>query len=83
MPRRDVKPGDVFRVRYLTHTEPDGARQIGYHPPDESRRPEDKRVFVLMVLGVEPLVINDEVNPDGELDQDKALSKIGWDRRTE
>lgn len=77
----EVKPGEILRMRYLTHSEPDGRTQRGFHPPDNSRLREEKRVFVVLVLGTEPLVINGETNRDGALDPNAALAELGWERQ--
>jgi len=80
--RRDdveLKPGELVRTRYLTHVETDGQTQHGHHA-DTHRLREEKQVFVVLVLGLEPLVINEDVNTDGGLDIGEALGRIGLER---
>jgi hypothetical protein len=75
---KEVKPGDVLRLRYMTHSEPDGVGQKGFRPPDGGRLKSEKKVFVVLVLGTEPLLINDDANTDQGLDPDEALRNLGW-----
>jgi hypothetical protein len=73
-----LKNGDVLRLRYITHVDTDGATQAGYRPPEASNRRDEKQVFVVLLLGTEPLVIDDETNQGKELDVHSALRQLGW-----
>jgi hypothetical protein len=73
-----VKNGDVLRIRYLTHADANGRTQQGYRPPEESNKQEDKQVYVVLLLGTEPLTITDNLNTGKELDVHSALRKLGY-----
>jgi hypothetical protein len=74
---KTLMPGEVLRIRYPVHVETDGVKNVGYRPQDEGRSKEQQRVFVVLVLGTEPLRLEDEVR---SLDPDEALAALGWHR---
>jgi hypothetical protein len=76
-----IRKGDFIRVRDLNHRDTSG-KQIGYRP-DSSKNKEDKQVFVCLVLGTEPLHIDDEMNSGKNLDPEEALHELGWSRSGE
>lgn len=70
--------GDVFRLRSLRNYYVDGRSWDEFTPDnvhDRRLKPEEKQVFVVVVLGREPLI------PHGNrLDPEKALNDMGWGR---
>ena len=66
-----INPGDVLRTRNLKVVAPGGGLEVSFSP-DRARKREDQDVFVLLLLGTEPKL------GDNHLDPEKTLERMGW-----
>lgn len=73
-----LRIGDAIRLRDAKHRGRDGVSHVTYKP-DQQRSKKNQQVFVCLLLGTEPLVLDDE---DQELDLPAALKRLGWHPET-
>ena len=73
-----LRIGDAIRLREAKHRGRDGVSHVAYKP-DQERSKKKQSTFVCLLLGVEPLVLDDE---DQELDLKAALEQLGWHPET-
>ena len=73
-----LRIGDVIRLREVKHRGQDGVSHVVYKP-DQERSKKRQSTFVCLLLGTEPLVLDDEGQ---ELDLKAALKQLGWHPET-
>lgn len=73
-----LRVGDAIRVRDAKHRGRDGVSYIAFKP-DNLRAKNKQEVFVCLLLGTEPLVLDGE---DQELDIKGAMAELGWHPET-
>jgi hypothetical protein len=84
MAQSPLTPGTVLRLRSLRHYHEDG---FSYHdwkigPPPGKKSPPNspKKVAVVLLLGSEDLVLGEDPALGEELDLEKAMRSLGWER---
>ena len=81
-----LKIGQPVRVLRFTASTHDGSVELDFQRPDQATAPgekrkrtkrEDRKVWVMCLLGVEPLLV-DESEGRPPLDPEKVLNSMGW-----
>ena len=73
-----LRIGDAIRLRDAKHRGRDGVSYVAFKP-DQQKSKKNQEVFVCLLLGTEPLVLDDE---DQELDIKVAMAELGWHPET-
>lgn len=76
-PKDGLLPGEVLRLRTMRELMPNGRSWVDWCP-DYERKQDDQKVFVVMLLGVEPRM---PAHPTQQLDVDAVLAQLGYERR--
>lgn len=75
-----MRDGDIIRVRNFRDYGPDGKSWVEYAVRDsraKRQKLEEKEVFILLALGIEPMVLSDEQCKNYQSRVEAALHAIG------